>query len=209
MPTSKHIWQYIIRRYTPPTAWFSPFPKTDSHLAVGHVAHCCGKPSLQWVQSPATWGAHTWKLSNLGDLITHYVQKAGVLPLHLTLVHLKKNFYGCFCICTYVCTPLGAWFPWKPEWVLEWLEPEVTDSYETPCWCWESTWNLLGEHPGCCSMWSKTFFGLQEIDLHTCSIRSHTEKMFFKKCLWGYGRICVANSMRLFWNEVIFMRDKM
>lgn len=121
----------------------------------------------------------------------------------------KKNFYGCFCICTYVCTPLGAWFPWKPEWVLEWLEPEVTDSYETPCWCWESTWNLLGEHPGCCSMRSKTFFGLQEIDLHTCSICSHTEKMFFKKCLWGYGRICVANSMRLFWNEVIFMRDKM
>lgn len=35
----------------------------------------------------------------------------------------KKNFYGCFCICTYVCTPLGAWFPWKPEWVLEWLKP--------------------------------------------------------------------------------------
>lgn len=63
---------------------------------MGHVAHCCGKPSLQWVQSPATWGAHTWKLSNLGDLITHYVQKAGVLPLHLTLVHLKKIFMGVF-----------------------------------------------------------------------------------------------------------------
>lgn len=114
MPTSKHIWQYIIRRYTPPTAWFSPFPKTDSHLAVGHVAHCCGKPSLQWVQSPATWGAHTWKLSNLGDLITHYVQKAGVLPLHLTLVHLKKILwvflYLHICMYTAWClVPLEAW----------------------------------------------------------------------------------------------------
>lgn len=124
VPTNKHIWQYIIHTYTPPTAWFSPFPKTDSHLAVWHVAHCCSKPSLQWVQSPATWGAHTWNISSLGDLITHYGQKAGVLPLHFNFSALKKK-NGCFCTCTYVCTPLGAWFPWKAEWVLEWLELEL------------------------------------------------------------------------------------
>lgn len=157
-----------------------PFPKTDSHLAVGHVAHCCGKPSLQWVQSPATWGAHTWKLSNLGDLITHYVQKAGVLPLHLTLVHSKKKktlwvfLYLHICMSTAWClAPLEAWVGTRMA------GTGVTDSYETPCWCWESTYNLLGEHPGCCSMRSKTFFGLQEIDLHTCSIRSHTKTNVF------------------------------
>lgn len=187
-----------------------PFPKTDSHLAVGHVAHCCGKPSLQWVQSPATWGAHTWKLSNLGDLITHYVQKAGVLPLHLTLVHSKKKkLYGCFCICTYVCPPLGAWLPWKPEWVLEWLEPELqtvmrhhVGAGNQPIIFWESIQAVVLCDP------RPSLASRRSICTHAAYV--HTQKqMFFKKCLWGYGRICVANSMRLFWNEVIFMRDKM
>lgn len=178
------MWQYIICRYTPPAASFSPFPKTDSHLAVGHVAHCCGKPSLQWVQSPATWGAHTWKLSNLGDLITHYVQKAGVIPLHLTLVHLKNKtkqtlwvflYLHIYMYTAWCLVPLEAWVGTRMA------GTGVTDSYETPCWYWESTWNLLGEHPGCCSMRSKTFFWPPgDRSAHMQHTFTHRNKCFLK-----------------------------